>query len=154
LPPHPQGTAARRSCWRSLTVAVGWLAVGGAVVFAALVVDVSLNLFSWSGSWRAETTAGCALYLVALGVTRWLSGVTTGRVPTLIAALVTGALLVAGLLALPAEEVSPPKTLFGRETASPLLYRAARATLLALPGALFVAGSRRRAKRRRAPDGE
>jgi hypothetical protein len=125
---------------KSMTIAAAWFVLGVVMAVAALLVDLSLNLFDWHGRFSAALVVACVVFCSAAGATLYLHRETRGALPMLMAVLVTLCLAALGAVHLAAEPANPGAFL-GRTRSSPLWYRLAFAAALALPALLL--GARR-----------
>ena len=121
---------------KSVTVAVAWLVLGLVMAISAALLDLSLNLFDWQGKWSFGAVAACLLFASALGATFFLHRETSGALPMLVAVIVTLSLFALGALHLP-PETREAGAFLGRTRSSPLAYRVAFASALALPALLL-----------------
>jgi hypothetical protein len=117
--------------YRGVLVAIGWLVLGVAMIYAMLVCDFSLNLFDWRGHWSTEASLACGGYTAAFAASVALYRATRGPVGLGAAIIVTLGLAGLGLFILPPEPLTTGW--FGRQIVSPFAYRAARAVVLLLP---------------------
>ena len=117
-------------------VSAGWMALAVWLYVDVLLLDVSWNLVTWHPRLDLTSLAVLACAIPGLWGTWSLARATTGPASRIVAALACLTLVAVAIYAAPAEELSPG--MFGRDSASPLWYRAARVVVMALPG-VFLA---------------